>query len=270
MQSWCRTCPPNGSKRIRAKQKLLRKQKRAHKSSWSRQGNQRSFTLTNPQNSVKLVKIYPWIIVRQHHSETNGIAERAVRRIKERTSTVLLQSGLDEKWWADFMEYYCYLRNMQNLLCDGKHLTNGDSATIQRINNYWSNITLFLPRTCRECIWGFGQDGHTWNPCQETQCKNLWVRTASENIHLNPGQHGPRRRTRKSSRRIKRVSEGSLPPLWDSSSDDGEARNDFWSVSGNYIYRHHVQPKVKLYVRREESFPIPLRYIDVTRATSTT
>ena len=35
-----------------------------------------------------------------HRSETNGIAEREVRRIKEGTSAVLLQSGLDEKWWA--------------------------------------------------------------------------------------------------------------------------------------------------------------------------
>ena len=36
-----------------------------------------------------------------HGSETNGIAERAVRRIKEGTSPVLLQSGSDERWWAD-------------------------------------------------------------------------------------------------------------------------------------------------------------------------
>ena len=65
-------------------------------------------------------------------------------------------------------------------------------------------------------------------------------------------------------------SDGSSPPLQDSSPDDGEARNDFWSISGNYICRHHVGPRVKLHVPREESFPIPLRYIDVTRATSTT
>ena len=55
-----------------------------------------------------------------HRSETNGIAERAVRRILEETSAVLLQSGLDEKWWADSMECECYLRNIQDLLSDGK------------------------------------------------------------------------------------------------------------------------------------------------------
>ena len=40
--------------------------------------------------------------------------------VKEGTSAVLLQSGLDEKWLADSMECYTYLRNVQDLLCDGK------------------------------------------------------------------------------------------------------------------------------------------------------
>ena len=55
-----------------------------------------------------------------HRSETNGIAERTVRRVKEDTSAVLLQSGLDESWWADSMECYTYLRNVTDLLSDGK------------------------------------------------------------------------------------------------------------------------------------------------------
>ena len=61
----------------------------------------------------------------------------------------------------------------------------------------------------------------------------------------------------------------SSTPFRDSSPDDGETRNDFWSISGNYIYRHHVEPSVSLCVPREASFPNPLKFIDVTRATST-
>ena len=64
--------------------------------------------------------------------------------------------------------------------------------------------------------------------------------------------------------------EVSLSPHQDSFPDAGEAMNDFWSMSGSFIYRHHVEPRVKLYSPREESFPIPLKYIDVTRTTHTT
>ena len=64
-------------------------------------------------------------------------------------------------------------------------------------------------------------------------------------------------------------SEGSLPQPQDSLPDAGEAINDFWSMSGNFIYRHHVEPRVKLYSPREESFPIPLKCIDVSRTTHT-
>ena len=63
--------------------------------------------------------------------------------------------------------------------------------------------------------------------------------------------------------------EGSLPPPHDSFPDASEAINDFWSMSGNFIYRHHVEPRVKHYSPREASFPIPLKYIDVSRTTHT-
>ena len=122
MQSRCRTQPLNGSKRIRAKQKLHRKLKEACKSSWSPTGNLKSFTLTIPWNSEKLVKISPGIIARRHHTDQKqmGLHKTAVRRVKEDTSAVLLQSGLNESWWADSMECYTYLRNVTDLLSDGK------------------------------------------------------------------------------------------------------------------------------------------------------
>ena len=62
-------------------------------------------------------------------------------------------------------------------------------------------------------------------------------------------------------------SEGSLPPLHDSFPDASEAINDFWPMSGNFTNRHHVEARVKLYSPREESFPIPMKYIDVSRTT---
>ena len=64
-------------------------------------------------------------------------------------------------------------------------------------------------------------------------------------------------------------SEGSLPPPHDSFPVAGEAINVFWSMSRNFTHRHHVEPRVKLYSPREESFPIPLKYIDVSRTTRT-
>ena len=122
MQSWCRTWPPNGSSHIRAKPKLHKKPREACKSSWNPRGILKSFTLPIPWNSAKLVKISPGIIVRQHHTDqrSSGVAERAVRSVKEGTSAVLLQSGQNESWWADSMDCYTYLRNVTDLLSDGK------------------------------------------------------------------------------------------------------------------------------------------------------
>ena len=40
-------------------------------------------------------------------------------------------------------------------------------------------------------------------------------------------------------------------------------------MSGNFKNRHHVEPRVKLYSPRDESFTIPLKYIDVSRTTHT-
>ena len=62
-------------------------------------------------------------------------------------------------------------------------------------------------------------------------------------------------------------SDGSQPS--DTLTDDGEARNDVRTTAGNYSYRRHVEPRVKLHVPKE-GFPIPLQYFDVVRRTNTT
>ena len=80
-------------------------------------GNQKSLTLTIPQNLAKLVKTYLGIIVRQHLTVQRQMVLLKDRyaEFKEGTSAVLLQAGVDEKWWVDFTECYCYLRNIQDL-----------------------------------------------------------------------------------------------------------------------------------------------------------
>ena len=47
-------------------------------------------------------------------------------------------------------------------------------------------------------------------------------------------------------------SEGSVPPPHDSFPDACEAINDFWSMSGNFKNRHHVEPESN-FTRREKN-----------------
>ena len=50
----------------------------------------------------------------------------------------------------------------------------------------------------------------------------------------------------------------------DSTRDDEEAKNDFSTITGEFIYRHHA-----VCISKEESFPIPMKCIDVIRTTHT-
>ena len=254
-----------------------------------------------------------------HRSETNGIAERAVRRVKEGTSAVLLQSGLNESWWADSMECFSHLQNVQDLLSMGRLQTKDVLENFFKGRSFrlvrWLSIILLLHRTSQESInlerkfyldyssetlctrgnlegcctgsrpWGVGDDGRIWNLLEKTQCKrgdispkrriyfsnSRWTnqntrrRSGTENIHLDTAATKSRRGSHWLSWRIRRI-----------------FSTNFWLVSGcrwsdKWILVHvrklHIPPsrwtQSQTHSPREESFPIPLKYIDVSRTTHT-
>ena len=113
--SWYKILLPNGFSLIRVKRKLCMRRKEVCQKFLE--------PSTNSMEFGKACEDLSWNQRTSQHliDPTNGIAERAVvRQLKEGTSAVLLQSGLDEKWWSDSMECYCCLRNVQEFLADGK------------------------------------------------------------------------------------------------------------------------------------------------------
>ena len=140
------------------KKKLHKKPREACKSFSTRRKSRKVIYTDNSLEFCKACEDLSWnhCTSTPHRSETNGIAERAVRRVKEGTSAVLSQSGLDENWWADSMECNIYLRNIQDLLSDGKtpyerrfgnHLKD---RSFRLVN--WLSITLSLRKTSQESV----------------------------------------------------------------------------------------------------------------------
>ena len=203
------------------------------------------------QHGFRAVR-YPGIIVRQHLT-----VQKQIGLLRERyaeSKKVHLQYCCNQVWmknggWADSMACYCYLRNIQDLLSDGK-------TPYERRFGVWSNgrtppyfcqrpvatasvrqesLTRNILRLCiiraenleRKKFWS--QTLRNWKrwthpksmlgdsirrKCQRPKNDEkyipdrrwnsyiIWRRSGSENIHLNPGQPRPKRKTRKSSRRI--------------------------------------------------------------------
>ena len=254
-----------------------------------------------------------------HRSENNGIAERAVRRVKEGTSAVLLQSGLNESWWADSMECYTYLRNVTDLLSDGKtpcerrfgkpfegpvipfgSLVEYHPITakdLSRIHQFGKKVLLGL--FLRYALYAGGiwkgdvliadlEELETMDASEYSKRLNakevifpkqgeFIFPIADGRIRTPGGDQDLRTSTLVRHRPIQGESnidflgesEGSFPQPHDSLPVAGEAMHDFWSMSGSFIYRHHVEPRVALYSPREESFAVLLKYIDVTRTAHT-
>ena len=75
-----------------------------------------------------------------HRSETNGIAESAVRRVKEVTSAVLLRSGLDNEWWAESWNATATCETFKISCLMGRHFVRGVSEYhLMAGYSVWSN-----------------------------------------------------------------------------------------------------------------------------------
>ena len=102
-QSWYKILPLNGFNLIRAKQNFSANGKVFVKLLGANEETKVIYT-DNSLEFGKSCEESSWnhCTSTPHRSETNGIAEGAVRRVKEGTSAVLLQSGLDEKLVGTF------------------------------------------------------------------------------------------------------------------------------------------------------------------------
>ena len=257
-----------------------------------------------------------------HRSETNGIAERAVRRAKEGTSAVLLQSEKSE--WKLVGRFYGMLhlsakrhrfivwwerRPMKDVL--GNHLKERLFHLV-----HWLSVTLSLRRISHESI---NLERKSCLDCSsDTLCtRGEFGRVTYWSQTLRSWRRWTHRKsTRKDSMRKKWCFPNKENLFFQSQMDESKPLEEirtwehppwygidqfkerviptflenqkglfhnfmthfrlpvkrlmiFWSMSGNFIYRHHVEPRVKLYSLREESFPIPLKYSDVSRTTHT-
>ena len=205
-----------------------------------------------------------------------------------------------KKWWADSVECYCYLRNVQDILADGKApcerrfgepfrgpaipfgamvecypVSARDQSRLQFGKTVLPGLCLGYELVARE----FGKEifwSQTLRSWEIWTCQKIHPRRNKAKEVLTPQRReyvmfpvadGTAQIVRKISvETFQGELEGPQPT---ETTDDAEPRKDFWSVQGDIIYRHHSEPRLQLYVPKEETFPIPLKQVDVTRAAYT-
>ena len=129
-QSWYKIQPLSGISLNRAKQKPHRRRKRSSRNFLEPSEKPKVIYTDCSLEFGKSCEHLPWNHRTSTHQrfETSDIVERAVRRIKEGTSAaVLLQSGLDEKWWAVYGMLLLSGKMFKTSWQTGKHQMKGDS-----------------------------------------------------------------------------------------------------------------------------------------------
>ena len=200
------------------------------------------------------MKTYLGIIVRQHHTVQWPMGTE----LKKGQYAVLLQSGLEGKWWADSEECYCYLRNVHDLLSDEKTpydwrfsepsrgpiipfgsmveyhpISTQDRSRLHQFGKRFFTWNIRRIPLVRGGIWKWLWSLRSWKGrthqkstqkqlnakevmtskigeksyfSPQMESKIIWRRSGPKNVHLITGSPWTRRRTWKSSRRIRRVS----------------------------------------------------------------
>ena len=260
-----------------ARQKLLRKHKGACKSSWSRT-RIKLFTLTIPSNLKKPLKIFHGIIAHRHQTDRTDWKK------------VHLQHCCNQFWMkidGQIEECQTHLRNVTDPLFDGKtpceirfgHSFQGPIIPFRslvehhpiiakdhsRIHQFGLQVLPGLFLGCAlyaEWIWKgdiwvadmhastlkdamqkktyIEKERDNFFSCRKWTGQTFWKRFGTENTHLDAGAPNPRRKSSWFSWRIRRAKRWMI-----------------WSMSRNFIWRHHVEPRLKLYSPREKSLTHP-------------
>ena len=63
--------------------------------------------------------------------------------------------------------------------------------------------------------------------------------------------------------------QGGSADVSEADGDTMDAMEFYWSMSGEFTYRHHVMPREHLYVPKDSSFPIVSKFTDLVRQKKT-
>ena len=55
----------------------------------------------------------------------------------------------------------------------------------------------------------------------------------------------------------------------DASTDAPPIDSDYWTITSDVLVRHHLNPRTKMYCPEEADLPIPIRFLDARRRTTT-
>ena len=262
--------------------------------------------------------------------QTNGIAERAIRRVKEGTSCAIVQSGFVEEWWSEAAECYSFLRCTSDKLANGKTpyemrfgrkfqgklipfgaLISYKPAKVS--SNQYFEVHTFGSKLRQALFIGYYQyPGGSWSgdyivvdldslesaenvadvplrrikevilpdnfsfPLATGKVRQPASRATREFVRL--GQEADEEEDRRKSVEEPSSSSGLVRPEEPSSSSAGPSGppaedeppcRDYWTYNGTLLRRHHVEPRIGMFVPTEDNCPIPLKWIDVMRITKT-